>query len=165
MSSWAIPPATPATLTRSELAHTATPATDLALDAERTLGYSVLRRTLGVPGPLGAALHALGISPYDAGIVEAYKEDAATAANVRNRTEFPGTCSTVRWERTPLQGYVGDVPARAVALALTIHRAFPDVVFYVDEITGDPFLVATTPDEEYYVEHWAEGGVFEGVEE
>ena len=151
---------TPITLTRHEIPHTSTPAAELAQEAERTLGYSVLRRTLGVPGPLGAALHALGISPYDAGIVEAYKEDIATAADVRNRAEFPGTCSTVRWERKALRGYVGDVPPRAVALALTIHRAYPEVVFFVDEITGDPFLVATTPSEEYYVEHWSEGGVF-----
>jgi hypothetical protein len=129
----------------------------LALRAERELGYSAARIALGTLGPLGNALAKLDIAPFAPESVRAYQDNARSDANARNCREFPGTCSTVEWKRTPLRGYEGVLPLHVLDRALAIHAAANGCVeFFVEEISEDPFLVATTSTEEYYVEVWEE---------
>lgn len=131
----------------------------LARRAEVELGYSGSRVALGVPGPISHELARIGFEPLGRGEVEAHQAGALERETRKMRERFPGTLAELRWRRTPLAQWTGPVPPPLLAVALLLHRVLPAVVFYVEHLGGDPYLVATTATEEVWVGRW------EGVEE
>lgn len=131
---------------------------DLAVRAERLLGYSRLRVDLGIAGPLGQTLRSIGVEPFSPGSVQQYKDAAKKAANKLNRERFPGTMSAMEWKRIPLSEYAQRIEPAIVSRAIEIIELEPDAVFFVDELCGDPFLIVVRGEEEYYIEVWGEEG-------
>lgn len=131
---------------------------DLAVKAEALLGYSHMRKSLDVAGPLGRILKQLEIEPFSADSVSAYKEAARVRASAENKRQFPGTMSSPEWKRVTLRGYPKPVPQHVLSRALDIFERSPAVVFWIEEIAGDPFLIADLDDEQFYIEVWDEQG-------
>lgn len=139
---------------------------ELAYDADVLLGYTVLRKELGVAGPLGRLLDELGIKPYDTTLVEAYKEQAheerAEELFAAGGFHFKYDASRqVVWVLHNLRGFEQKVPDFALDLARSIAKRIPEVTFEVDaleirSVFGDPFLWAKLGDERYCIAVWDE---------
>jgi hypothetical protein len=139
---------------------------ELAYDADVLLGYTGLRKQLGLAGPLGKVLVELEIKPFDKEQVEAYKDQAESAkvkeiqATVDRHHQFD-VYRHVNWVESPLRGYEGQVPQFVLDRARSIKKKLPGVEFLVDaltvdEVALDPFLVAVLGDERYVVSVWDE---------
>lgn len=129
-------------------------------------GQSILVR----PGKLAATLQTLGIDTLDLGSVLTYQMEEAgrltrekiEADNLDDWTS--GYFTPAQWAHTALAHYTEGVPEFALALAIQIKEAEPDVHFYVQHLNqpkADPFLVASIGKEIYYIAAWDEPG-FEG---
>lgn len=129
---------------------------ELAREAEAILGYSAMRRHLNAPGPLAIALAELEIEPFTAESVEAQLEATRQIATERNRKDFPGTQSSPEWQRFPISQYKGLIPQHVLSRAVAIARAQPYAELWVEALGGDPFLVVTRGEEEFYVDVWDE---------
>lgn len=139
-----------------------------ALEVEKILGYSVLRKAVAIPGKLHRALDALEIDVYVPATVEAYKEkmrlhhqteldnEAVKAIQLSNgRVNRPKFCS---WRTTELSMYVKPVPEYVLRKCVQIKRAIPEAQFFVEELTTteDPFMVVRVGEESAYIEVWDE---------
>jgi hypothetical protein len=144
----------------------------LALKAEAILGYSGLRKKLGIELPsLAQTLNDLGIEPFRTEDVKRYKEEKARQVEhqilsdyrqlARHRNELPiGSYVRARWERVPLPAFEGEVPEFALSHALEIKDKMPTATFEVEELRVekryDPFLIASCGKERYYIDVWDE---------
>jgi hypothetical protein len=147
----------------------------IALKAESLLGYSGLRRKLGVaPAALTQALEELEIEPFRADDVKKYKDTKARAVEHRVWREFLdaarveglapggliGSFVHAHWRRLKLGKYRGQVPLFALSKAVEIKQQLPKAEFYVEELVVDkqydPFLVVRCGREEFYVDVWDE---------
>jgi len=120
----------------------------LADEAEKLLGYGVLKATLHKP--LAKALATLEIAVLDAAQVERYKnkkEDEATDDDMDGE-----------WYPYEIGDYTQPIPEFVLAKALEIKKAVPEVNLHIEQIKlkPDPFLVATLDSECYYIEVWEE---------
>jgi hypothetical protein len=144
----------------------------LALKAEAVLGYSGLRKKLGITLPsLAQTLNDLGIKPFRADDVKRYKEEKARQVEhkilseyrqlARHRNELPiGSYARARWQRVPLEEFEGEVPEFALSRALEVKDKMPTATFEVEELRVekryDPFLIAVCGKERYYIDVWEE---------
>jgi hypothetical protein len=143
---------------------------DLAMEAERLLGYSVMRTRLKLPDPLLAALAQLEIEPYNGASVAQYKQEMlAYAQNEARRMDVaegidPDSYNARRasWSTRSLDGYAKPVPEFALDKALQIKRACPAATFEIEELTivPDPFLIVIYDTQlgytRRYIEVWDE---------
>jgi hypothetical protein len=146
----------------------------VALKAEAMLGYSWLRKRLGIElGSLARTLEELGIEPFRGEDVKQYKKERARMAEhqaysvYRDRSRrqgfthlAPGTYVRASWRAVPLQRFEGEVPAFALSRALEIKERMPNAEFEVEELRVekryDPFLVARCGRERFYIDVWEE---------
>jgi hypothetical protein len=139
---------------------------ELAYDSDVLLGYTVLRKELGLAGPLGRLLDELGIKPYDAKLVEEYKE---TAKEEKQDELFrtggyhyhSDVWRLVNWVEHDLRGFASKVPDFALDLARSIAKKSPATTFKVEVLEirqneGDPFLWACLGEEKYCIAVWDE---------
>lgn len=148
--------------------------TALALKAEAVLGYSGLRKKLGIHLPsLAQTLDGLGIQPFRKEDVKRYKEEKAHEVEnqiladfrrlARHKNELPiGSYARARWQRVPLADFEGEVPEFALSHAVEIKDKLPTATFEVEELRVekryDPFLVVSSGKERYYIDVWEEQG-------
>jgi hypothetical protein len=148
--------------------------TSLALKAEAFLGYSWLRRKLGIdPGTLANTLEELGIEPFRVEDIKKHKKEKARSAEREAYAEFkararldgfvglgPGTYIQATWHTKPLKKYDGDVPEFALSHALEIKERMPNAEFEVEELRVakryDPLLVVSYGAERFYIDVWDE---------
>lgn len=139
----------------------------LAMDAEKLLGYGVLRHRMGLESPLLDVLAKLEIEPFVQDTVERYKFEMLVyaAAEVRRQDEErhvePWARRGARWERGPIQKYQAPIPEFALEKALQIKRECPEARFEIDalHVVPDPFLVVSLGDGRdgrYYIDVWDE---------
>lgn len=144
----------------------------LALKAEAILGYSGLRKKLGIKLPtLAQTLDDLGIEPFKTDDVSRYKEEKARQVEhqilaeyrqrARHQNELPiGSYARARWHRVPLGRFGGEVPEFALSHALEIKDKMPTATFEVEELRVekryDPFLIVSCGKERYYIDVWEE---------
>lgn len=145
---------------------------ELASEAESLLGYSVLRKRLGIHSPLTTALMKLKIEPFDSKTVDEYKKQMLTyARNEAARLDIAEGINpkswqarVASWQTSDLQRYPKPVPEYALEKALQIKKACPEVQFSIEELTvvPDPFLIAVLDKVRRYIEVWDEPK-FEGA--
>ena len=146
----------------------------IALKAEAVLGYSWLRKRLGIePGSLSRTLDELGIEPFRIDDVRKYKKEKARDAerkvlesySVRARQSGfreipPGTYVRATWAVIAINQYDGKVPEFALSHALEIKERIPTAEFEVEELRVDkrydPFLVVCCGKERFYIDVWEE---------
>jgi hypothetical protein len=146
----------------------------LALKAEALLGYSWLRKRLGIElGSLARTLEELGVEPFRGEDVKQYKKERARMAEHQAYSAYrerarrqgyidlaPGTYVRATWRTVPLQRFEGEVPAFALSRALEIKERMPGAEFEVEELRVekryDPFLVARCGRERFYIDVWEE---------
>jgi hypothetical protein len=135
--------------------------TALALKAEAVLGYSGLRKRLGIEmGSLACTLGELGIEPFRFADVEIYKMEKAREVE-KHLTSVPaGTSVRAEWRTVSLNGYKGEVPEFALSHALEIKERMPAAKFEVEELRVekqyDPFLIVSCGKERFYIDVWEE---------
>jgi hypothetical protein len=139
---------------------------ELAAEAEALLGYSVLRKRLGMQSPLTTALLKLEIEPFDSKSVDEYKKQMlAYAQNEAARMDVaegikPGSWQAriARWQEFSINGYSKPIPEYAIEKALQVKKACPEVSFKIEELTivPDPFLIAVLGKVRRYIEVWDE---------
>jgi hypothetical protein len=148
--------------------------TALARKAEVVLGYSWLRKRLGIePGSLAHALTELAVEPFRVEDVKEYKKEKARRAERQAFAEYrqrarreglialpPGTCVRATWRVVPLQNYEGEIPEFALSHALEIKERIPSAEFEIEELRVekryDPFLIACCGKERFYIDAWEE---------
>ena len=158
----------------SVVAEPSNPIVALALKAEAVLGYSGLRKRLGIePGSLASMLNALGIEPFRREDVNRYKKEKASKIEHEIRAAFwerarqelyfsmpPGTYVQATWHTVPLKDYEGEVPEYALSHAVEIKERMPNVDFEVEELRVekryDPFLIVYCDRERFYIDVWDE---------
>jgi len=146
----------------------------VALKAEAVLGYSWLRKKLGIePGSLSRTLDELGIEPFRLCDVRKYKREKARNVEEQVIESFreralrggfreipPGTYVRATWAVVPLENYEGEVPAFALSHALEVKERIPTAHFEVEELRVekryDPFLVVCCDKERFYIDVWEE---------
>ena len=148
----------------------------IALKAEALLGYSVLRKRLGIhPASLTRTLEELGIDPFLKEDVKEYKVskardlEAKVWADLQRRAGMdPASAvevlvtSFVRatWRCTKLAKYRGEIPEFALSRAVEIKERLPKARFYVEELMVDkrydPFLIVACGRERFYIDVWDE---------
>jgi hypothetical protein len=149
--------------------------TALALKAEAVLGYSWLRKRLGIePGSLAHALTELAVQPFRVEDVKKYKKEKARKAEQQAFAEYTdrgrrdgfgglpiGTHVRATWRVVPLQNYEGEIPEFALSHALEIKQRIPSAEFEIEELRVDkrydPFLIACCGSERFYIDVWEEG--------
>lgn len=156
----------------------------LAGDAEKVLGYSVLRESIDEPPETPRLAHALG----QLGIDILNKQDVITYMSERlcNRTlELLGEWSQRKpavsdwgsgeyfmgpsWESTPIAKYKEAIPEFVINKAVQIKQALPECQIWIRHLTEDrdPFLEVTlgkaneynsgkNGSERYFIEVWDE---------
>lgn len=139
---------------------------ELAVEAETLLGYSVLRKRLGMRSPLTEALLKLEIEPFDPKTVNTYKSEMLTyAQNEAARMDVaagirPGTwqARVARWQSDSIRDYKKPIPEFAIDTAVRLKKACPAVKFEIEELTivPDPFLIAVLGRQRRYIEVWDE---------
>jgi hypothetical protein len=139
---------------------------ELASEAESLLGYSVLRKRLGMQSPLTQVLLKLEIEPFDGKTVAEYKKQMlAYAQNEAARMDVTEgirprswQARVARWETSDIENYTKPIPEFAIEKALQIKKAFPEVQFEIEELTvvPDPFLIAVLGNVRRYIEVWDE---------
>ncbi|HEV7522972.1 MAG TPA: hypothetical protein VGP89_17860 [Candidatus Angelobacter sp.] len=139
---------------------------ELATEAETMLGYSVLRKRLGMQSPLTTALLKLEIEPFDAASVKAYKDEmlkyAQNEAAIMDAKEGISRHSwqarQAIWRTSDIDGYSKPIPEYVIEKALQIKKACPEVQFQIEELTvvPDPFLIAVLGKVRRYIEVWDE---------
>lgn len=137
----------------------------LAEDAAKALGYPRLKdylinrqakaednqRLLG-------ALSRLGYMPFDREAVEKYKHEMLARHN-KDYSMFDWS-----WQQSSLSGFKGQVPVRALRLAVALkkelHNVEISVVSLMNRIrVNDPFLIVKLGEsDQFYVEVWDEPG-------
>ena len=127
---------------------------DVAVRAERLLGYSGLRKEFGIPGPLGQTLRSIGVEPFNTKSVKEYQWEARQKVNA----DVPHGQSKKEWSRFPISEYSGLIEPTILSRAIEIFELEPEAEFFVEELGSDPFLVVTRGREEYYIEVWGEEG-------
>jgi len=145
----------------------------IALKAEALLGYSALRKRLGIhPASLTRTLEELGIDPFLKEDVKEYKVskardlEAKVWADLQRRAGMdPASAvevlvtSFVRatWRCTKLRG---EIPEFALSRAVEIKERLPKARFYVEELMVDkrydPFLIVACGRERFYIDVWDE---------
>lgn len=158
----------------SAVAAPSNPITALALKVEAVLGYSRLRKQLGIdPGSLASTLNELGIEPFRTEDVKRYKTEKAAKTEHEVRAAYrkraqkelyfalpPGTYVRATWRTVPLREYDGEVPEYALSRALEIKERMPSAEFDVEELRVskryDPFLIVHCGRERFYIEVWDE---------
>ncbi len=148
----------------------------IALKAEALLGYSALRKRLGIhPASLTRTLEELGIDPFLEEDVKEYKARKAQALEDKVWADFRGRAGLepvaavealvtsfvhVAWRRTKLARFQGEIPEFALSRAIEIKERLPKARFYVDELTVDkrydPFLIVACGRERFYIDVWDE---------
>ena len=148
----------------------------IALKAEALLGYSALRKRLGIhPASLTRTLEELGIDPFLKEDVKEYKVskardlEAKVWADLQRRAGMdPASAvevlvtSFVRatWRWTKLAKYRGEIPEFALSRAVEIKERLPKARFYVEELMVDkrydPFLIVACGRERFYIDVWDE---------
>lgn len=148
---------------------------ELARDAERLLGYRVMRARLRLPDPLLAALAKLEIEPFDVSTVGQYKAEMVKYAQSEARKldaaegvdRYSVMARVASWIRYRLDQYPKPVPEYVLEKALQIKRECPAAGFQIEEldVVKDPFLIVTGPGEmrgnivipqRYHIEVWDE---------
>lgn len=148
---------------------------DLARDAERLLGYRVMRARLRLPDPLLAALAKLEIEPFDVSTVGQYKAEMVEYAQSEARRldaaegvdRYSVMARVASWKVYRLDQYSKPVPEYVLEKALQIKRECPAAGFQIEEldVVKDPFLIVTGPGElrgsivipqRYHIEVWDE---------
>lgn len=158
----------------SAVAAPSNPITALALKVEAVLGYSHLRKHLGIdPGSLASTLNELGIEPFRTEDVNRYKTEKAAKTEHEIRAAYrkraqqelyfalpPGTYVRATWHTVPLREYEGEVPEYVLSRALEIKERMPNAEFDVEELRVskryDPFLIVYCGRERFYIEVWDE---------
>jgi hypothetical protein len=158
----------------SAVAEPSNPIIALALKAEAVLGYSRLRKRLGIePGSLASTLNEIGIEPFRSQDVTRYKAEKAAKvehqvlADYRRRARQelyfaipPGTYVRATWRTVPLKDYDAEVPEYALSHALEIKERMPEAEFDVEELRVekryDPFLIVYCGRERFYIDVWDE---------
>ncbi len=148
----------------------------IALKDEALLGYSGLRRKLGIhPASLTRTLEELGIDPFLEEDVKKYKASKARDLEMKVWADFQRRAGLdptgavealitsfvrVSWRRTKLAKYEGEIPEFALSRAIEIKERLPKARFFVEELTVDkrydPFLIATCGRERFYIDVWDE---------
>jgi hypothetical protein len=146
----------------------------LALKAEALLGYSWLRRRLGIPvGALHEVLARLEIEPFPINEVTRYKTEKARqviseivrelraeALGEGYRNIPIGSRVNADWRLVDLRKYDGYVPEFAISRSVEIKQHLPAAQFYIDELRVDkrydPFLVVSCGAERFYIDVWDE---------
>ena len=148
----------------------------IALKAEALLGYSALRKRLGLhPASLTRTLEELGIDPFLKEDVKQYKYGKARDLEAKVWADFqqraglePAAAveimvtSFVRatWRCTKLAKYRGEIPEFALSRAVEIKERLAKARFYVEELTVDrrydPFLIVACGRERFYIDVWDE---------
>lgn len=148
---------------------------ELARDAERLLGYRVMRARLRLPDPLLAALAKLEIEPFDVSTVGQYKAEMVKYAQSEARKldaaegvdRYSVMARVASWKVYRLDQYSKPVPEYVLEKALQIKRECPAAGFQIEEldVVKDPFLIVTGPGElrgsivipqRYHIEVWDE---------
>jgi hypothetical protein len=158
----------------SVVAERSNPIIALALKAEAILGYSRLRKRLGIdPGSLASTLTELGIEPFRTEDVNRYKKEKASKTEHEIRVAYwerarremyfgipPGTYVQATWRTVPLRDFEGEVPEYALSHAVEIKERMPNVEFDVEELRVekryDPFLIVYCGRERFYIDVWDE---------
>ncbi len=128
----------------------------LAKESLDVLGYKVLNNIVHAKRPLARALRKLDIRPYSPESVEEYKEQ-----KLKEQRKKVGGRWSFGWDVHTLSAYDKPVPEFVLNKALQIKEVIPNVQFAVEELNErasdpDPFLIAFTNTERYYVEVWNE---------
>lgn len=144
--------------------------------ASDLLGYRGLvshitgQSMLVTAGALAEKLNTLGIEVLDLAAVLTYQMEESgrltrTKIEDGNLDDWTyGYFTQASWEKQSFEDYTKDIPEFALALAIQIKEAMPEVKFSVQFISApkaDPFLIAYHGKEIYYVAAWDEPG-FEG---
>lgn len=139
---------------------------ELAMEAEKLLGYSVMRKRMKLQNPLLAVLAHLGIEPFVGDTVQQYQAQMlAYAKNEARRMDaaegvppFSYSARVARWNTHTLENYSKPVPEFALDTALKIKRACPEAEFQIEEleVVPDPFLIVMLGITRRYVEVWDE---------
>ena len=137
---------------------------DLAVRAEKCLGYGVLRKRMKLQSPLLAVLHELEIEPYDGESVAAYKREMLAYARIEAQRMDAAEKQpywnrrVAAWARFRIDQYRKPIPEFALEKALQIHDACPNVQFEIEEleVVQDPFLIAKLGNVRLYIEVWGE---------
>jgi hypothetical protein len=148
--------------------------TALALKVEAVLGYSHLRKRLGIdPGSLAYTLNELGIQPFRSEDVNRYKREKSAKTEHLVRAAYrkrahrelyfavpPGTYVQATWHTVPLRDYDGEVPEYVLSRALEVKEKMPNAEFEVQELRVakryDPFLIVYCGRERFYIDAWDE---------
>ena len=132
---------------------------NLAVRAEKALGYTPLREFRKGPGTLGMALRNLGIEVFNSTEVERYK------AAILNAARKAAPQMTVEWKFTLIKDYKQPIPVTAIEKALKIKKTFPDARIFICHLIvahkdADPFLYVDNggQGEAYFLEVWDEPG-------
>lgn len=146
---------------------------DVAVKAEKLLGYNLLRKKAKLENPLMAVLQELDIQPFDRQAVTEYKLKMMTfrVAEIKReiiaRPDFEimnqhdvRARTNVRWQRTALRDYREEVPVFILAQAVSIAEKLPQAEFHVEHLAldPDPFLAVTFSGVTYRIGVWAEPG-------
>jgi len=144
---------------------------DVAVKAEKLLGYNLLRKKAKLENPLLAVLRELDIQPFAPGGVMAYKLKAMNfrVAEIKRellaRPDFQSMTqhdvrahTNVRWQRTALHSYQEEVPVFILAQAVSIAEKLPQAEFHVEHLAldPDPFLAVTFSGQTFRIGVWAE---------
>src|SRR5260370_396508 len=143
---------------------------DLASRAKNVLGFNFLADRVLPAKTLSAVLKELDIQPYKQSTVDSYK--AAKLAEVKasreksSRRGLYGISERVLWKRVPISEYKKAIPEFALRKAVQVKEANPHAQLFVEELQVvrsrpvardfDPFLVASTGTETFYIEVWDE---------
>jgi hypothetical protein len=147
----------------------------IAVKAEALLGYSVLRKRLGIhPASLTRTLEELDIDPFLEEDVKKYKAAKARDLKAKVWADFQRRAGLdpvgvealvtsfvrVSWRCTKLAKFQGEIPEFALSRAVEIKERLPNARFYVEELTVekryDPFLVVACGRERFYIDVWDE---------
>jgi hypothetical protein len=148
----------------------------IAVKAEALLGYSALRKRLGIhPASLTRTLEELGIDPFLEDGVRLYKAakardlEAKVWADFQRRAGLDPVAAVealvtsfvrVSWRCTKLAKFKGEIPEFALSRAVEIKERLPKARFYVEELTVekryDPFLIVACGRERFYIDVWDE---------
>ena len=106
----------------------------LAMDADRLLGYRPLAAKYGVQVTLKSTLDRLQIATLDTQSVFAYKRKMVNY--------MYGKMAEPEWRCTPIEHYTHPIPEHVLDKAVAIKKEMPNAGFAIDELRDDPFLVA-----------------------
>jgi hypothetical protein len=145
-------------------------------EAKALLGYDLLEDALALR-KTAEILDKLGIQPFDAAKVEAYKKEQAEGLYSRKqKTDRWGSVRTTttrgEWQTYNLRGYKREVPAFALLRAAEIQKEMNKGKiggkFFIDELRikttrsrrerpiVDPFMVLQVGETKMYVDVWNE---------